>query len=148
MGIVGKIFGNIRIKASMTVAALLSFFKGKKAPLKDKKKMLLIGAGAMVGLMLIGVLSAVLFTNISRKSQTRAAFELAESFKPLSIDPDELFWPLEPDFIPKIQLGRRPRGYWTETDAVSYWIDPNKNYREKWKERISYTIDEIMENVP
>lgn len=148
MGMVGKILENIRKKAGKIRETVFHFFQGGKALFKNKKSMLLIGIGSAACLLLIGLLSLILIMNNGRKNKAKAALELAESFKPLPIEADELFWPEEPDFVPRVQLDRKPKKAWTEADALPYWIDPNKSFERKWRERIFSVIDDMMEKVP
>ena len=155
MGIVDKIHEKIRKKAGKIRAAIFHFFPDKSelinksgSLLEDKKRLLLIGAGILSCILLFCFLVIFMKLNSDRRASARAAMELAESFKPLPVEPDELFWPEEPDFVPKVQLDREPRKAWTEADAVPYWIDPKKNYEKIWKERIFSVMDDMMEKVP
>jgi hypothetical protein len=65
-----------------------------------------------------------------------------------AIPPDDIFLPLEPDFIPGVILERPPRAEWTQEHAALYWQDPLKSGEEPWRERIEVLIDQFMENVP
>jgi len=66
----------------------------------------------------------------------------------VTIPPDELFLPFEPDFVPGVMLERQQRTAWTAEDAAPFWQDPLKNGEQEWRDSIEKTIDDIMESVP
>ena len=143
----------VRSKAGKIIKKMTGLFHGpaadEKKPSKSKKARnpLFIG-GILACFLLFLVLVVMLTVNNSRQAREKAAKDLAESFKPLPIGPDDLFWPDEPDFVPKVQLDREPREVWTLEEASPHWIDLNRDYGEKWRERIFSVMDNVMEKVP
>ncbi|MDR1178057.1 MAG: hypothetical protein LBK64_04445 [Spirochaetaceae bacterium] len=82
-----------------------------------------------------------------RKGDQAEAEALARTFGDISVSPDELFWPGEPDPVPPVQLERLPRSS-SGADDIPYWTDPRETYAGRWRERIGSALDEIMEKVP
>jgi hypothetical protein len=74
--------------------------------------------------------------------------DLRDVFKPLSISPEELFPPEEPDFLPEVLLEREPREGWTLEDALPFWTDPLQENEALWRKRGEAVIDELLEGVP
>jgi hypothetical protein len=73
---------------------------------------------------------------------------LNNDFKPLSIAPEDVFLPDEPDFLPEVLLNREPRNPWTAEEVRPFWTDPLQDDPEWWQERIKVTIDAFLEGVP
>jgi hypothetical protein len=82
-----------------------------------------------------------------RERQSVSTNELADSFKALPIPSEDLFLPDEPNFLPDILLEREPQAVWTPEDARPYWSNPAAGDEAAWRERISSTIDELLEDV-
>ena len=59
---------------------------------------------------------------------------------------EELFFPSEPDFLPKFLLEREPRPFWTVEDTRPYWKAPGNP--EFWKGEIKTAVDKLLEGVP
>ncbi len=82
------------------------------------------------------------------KESRQLAAELSADFAPLPLDPDELFPPEEPDFLPRVLLSREPRDKWGVEDTAPFWTDPATldgaalRYESKGK------IDALMGTVP
>jgi hypothetical protein len=109
----------------------------------------LLYLGGSVLILVLAYAGVLLVQNHIRSSQTKAAAgELANSFKPLAIPPEELFLPREPDFLPDILLERPPREFWTAEDALPYWTDPLKDNPQVWRNRVERAVDNLMEDIP
>jgi hypothetical protein len=66
----------------------------------------------------------------------------------LTIPPEDLFFPGEPDFVPSLLLEREPRQFWTPGDAVPFWKDPGTLGRDRWLKEMELVIDKLMEDIP
>jgi hypothetical protein len=106
---------------------------------------LLLGGLALLLICLMGV-----FILIEHNAKIPSTFSrtLSNDFKPLSIAPEDLFLPDEPDFLPEVLLNREPRNPWNLEDVRPFWTDPWQDDPERWRERIKVTIDEFLEGVP
>ncbi|MDR3114622.1 MAG: hypothetical protein LBU25_03780 [Treponema sp.] len=107
--------------------------------------LLLLGGLVFLLICLMGILismhhNAQIPSNFSRT--------LSNDFKPLSIAPEDLFLPEEPDFLPEVLLNQEPRNPWTLEDVRPFWTDPLQDDPELWRERIKATIDTFLEGVP
>jgi hypothetical protein len=70
-----------------------------------------------------------------------------ETRKTVTIPPEELFLPDEPDFLPTVILEREPRK-WSAEDALPFWTNPLENNPSQWQNDIKSVVDGIMERVP
>jgi hypothetical protein len=66
----------------------------------------------------------------------------------LTIPPEDLFFPGEPDFVPSLLLEREPRPSWTPDDIAPFWEDPERLGRDRWIKEMELVIDKLMEDVP
>jgi hypothetical protein len=69
-------------------------------------------------------------------------------FSPDPIAPEDLFIPEEPDFLPSVLLEQEQKKTWRAGDASKFWTDPGEFPREFWRERITDSIDGLLESVP
>jgi hypothetical protein len=106
---------------------------------------LCVGGLAILLLCLIGFLIVM---NQDAKIPSKFSRTLSNDFKPLSIAPEALFLPDEPDFLPEVLLEREPRNPWTVEDVRPFWTDPLHDDPQLWRERIKATIDEFLEGIP
>lgn len=107
---------------------------------EEKKKPVLIALGGLTVLLILSIIAAFAMSPGKRQE---ASSEIAKS---LTIPPEELFIPLEPDFIPKFILEREPRRYWTLEEIRPYWKALKAN--ERWKEEVKSAVDKLLEGVP
>jgi hypothetical protein len=143
MGFLEKLRGKIK-----TARGLISGLSSRER-FRDNPKILYAGFGFLLFLFLLGLVVVLWTGNRSRKAEQAAAEALAGAFADLSIPPEELFWPDEPDFVPPVQLNRLPRGRAENTEKdIPYWVDPGEEYADRWRERIGSAVDELMEKVP
>jgi hypothetical protein len=134
-----SVIKNYQIKA-------LDVLKKKVSTILRKwRKVMLLGLGVL-GLLWLIILVLVIHHNANLKSNSSR--ELINAFKPLSIPPEDLFPPDEPDFLPDILLEREPRNPWTAEDVRPFWKDPLHEEPEPWREEIKTVIDELLEGVP
>ncbi|GAB1482984.1 hypothetical protein MASR2M78_18000 [Treponema sp.] len=77
-------------------------------------------------LSLILVLAvALLFITLADGAQKKlrsASAELNAAFAPLPIDPNEIYLPTEPDFLPEVILSRSQRSVWTTEDIAPFGL--------------------------
>ena len=114
---------------------------------QEKRQMVLIaavGAVAVLVLLIVGV--SLLSTGRSGGRGTPPPPPAASPR--VSIPPDELFLPFEPDFVPGVILGRERRTEWTAEDVEPFWQDPLRGGEQQWRDMIEKTIDDIMGSVP
>ena len=116
-------------------------------PLSKRRMVLAIALGAFALFLLI-IIGASLVSNDTSGEQRVSVTENVPTPQRIIIQPDELFLPDEPDFIPGVLLEREQRSIWTSEDAAPYWQDPLRSGEQVWRNQIERTINEIMENVP
>jgi hypothetical protein len=85
---------------------------------------------------------------LTAKESRRLAAELSADFAPLPLDPDELFPPPEPDFLPRVLLSQEPRSEWRAEDAEPFWTDPVSMDVRVLRSEAKQKIDALMETVP
>lgn len=120
----------------------------QKGSLRDRKRLVFIGLGAVLALLLCFLLVMALAMNGTADAGFRAA-EGEYGFPPRTpIPPEELFLPAEPGFLPGVMLERERRQTWTAEDAEPYWQDPLKGGEEPWRNRVEAAVDELLERVP
>jgi hypothetical protein len=69
-------------------------------------------------------------------------------FKPDPIAVKDLFMPDKPDFLPPVMLEQPQKEFWTSEDAVEFWTAPAEFPDEFWRNKISESIDRILEPLP
>ena len=115
--------------------------QGEPSPLARKKRLILFGlAGAAV--VLLGLVITIIVVNAPRPERTA----LSNNATGLSIPPEELFYPQEPDFLPVFLPERESRRFWSLDDIRQYWRTPGNS--DWWMEGIKSTVDSLMEEVP
>ncbi|MDR0721227.1 MAG: hypothetical protein LBF75_00335 [Treponema sp.] len=114
--------------------------------LQTRRNLMLLLGGLV--LLLICLMGALILMNHNAKIPSNFSRTLSNDFKPLSIAPEDLFLPDEPDFLPEVLLNREPRNPWNLEDVRPFWTDPLQDDPEQWRERIKVTIDEFLEGVP
>ena len=107
----------------------------------NKKKPLLIGFGALAVLFLILIIAAGISS--SRKKRMDSPDFVAGN---LTIPPEELFIPAEPDFVPDFVFEREKRRFWSLEDIRPYWRIPDSS--DRWREEIKSAVDKLMEGIP
>ena len=110
-------------------------------PWAGKRRIILFGlAGAAV--LIFGLLITVIVLHVPKPEGTA----LPGMAVGLSIPSEELFFPSEPDFLPGFLPEREPRRFWTLDDIRQYWKAPGNS--DWWIEKITSTVDSLMEEVP
>jgi hypothetical protein len=87
----------------------------------------------------------IIAVNASQTAKSKAEIPPPRTTKPF--EPNDIFLPEEPDFLPQALLPREPSPRWTITDAEPYWTPPSTIDANLWLERIEKTIDTLLENV-
>jgi len=107
----------------------------------ERRKLLLIGSGSLIGIFLILLIAAGVSSSKKRRiSSPEAARE------GLSIAMEELFIPAEPDFVPEFIFERERRRFWSLEDIRPYWRTPDPG--DRWREEIKSAVDKLMEGIP
>jgi hypothetical protein len=128
---------------------LKNFPDGKAGPLADrmlshipgeKRKPLLFCLGGIVVFLIFFIMIKLIMGRPGEEG-VREAVEL-------TIPPEELFLPREPDFVPSLLLEREPRQFWTPDDIAPFWKDPGSLGQDQWRKEMELVIDELMEGVP
>ena len=106
---------------------------------REKRRIFLYITGGLV-------LAAICLTIISliiaiKKPETQ--IKLSGS----PIPAEELFYPAEPDFLPRLLLDHEPRRRWTANDIKPFWKDPGPGHEAQWREAAISVIDKLMEGV-
>ncbi|MFP3040232.1 hypothetical protein LQZ19_00270 [Treponema primitia] len=116
---------------------------------QTRRRIVLLGIGGAVLVLILAFVAVLMVQGHIRTVKSRAAAkELADSFKPLAISPEDFFLPEEPDALPEFIPERLPRDTWTVDDARPYWTDPLEGNTRLWRDRFKAEIDTLMEGVP
>jgi hypothetical protein len=116
---------------------------------RTPRRMVAVGIGGAALVLVLAFVAVVLIqTHIGQVKSRAASKELADSFKPLAISPEEFFLPEEPDVLPEFIPERFPRDAWTAEDARLYWTDPLAENEKLWRDRYNALLDDLMEGVP
>lgn len=117
---------------------LRKLFAGKMARIA-----LVLFASLAFAVPLAVILAARIATGIPKK-EPRAEI----TFEPDPIAAPDLFIPDEPDFLPQIILEQEQRTAWTNADAAEFWTDPLEFSDEFWRQKVSESIDRLLEPLP
>jgi hypothetical protein len=100
-------------------------------------------------ILVLGFIVMALGRSHARSLRERArSGELAGSFRPLPIAPEEFFLPEEPDALPEFIPARPQREAWTAEDAAGYWTDPLAGREGLWRDRFGDAVGDMLEAVP
>jgi hypothetical protein len=102
----------------------------------------------LCAMLFVGLAVLTMVIERGKAEAVAAQSETERSFRALSVPSEEFFLPDEPDFLPGIILEREPRGAWSPEDAQSFWTNPSDGNEALWQERISSTIEDLLEGVP
>ncbi|GMO25359.1 MAG: hypothetical protein Ta2B_04920 [Termitinemataceae bacterium] len=64
------------------------------------------------------------------------------------ISEDQLFIPDEPDFLPEVIFEKEQRQSWTKEELQEFWSPPSENPDQLWKDKITDSLDELLEHIP
>jgi hypothetical protein len=116
---------------------------------QTRRRIVLLSLGGLAVVVILGFAAVFMIQNHVRTVRSQAAArELADSFKPQAIPPEDFFLPGEPDLLPDILPERFPRDTWTIDDARPYWTDPLEGNARLWRDRFGSAIDDLLEGVP
>jgi hypothetical protein len=90
------------------------------------------------------ILITVKIAFIQRDKKTASDY----AFKPDPIAVEDLFIPDKPDFLPPVMLEQPQKEFWTSEDAIEFWTAPAEFPDEFWRNKISESIDRILEPLP
>jgi hypothetical protein len=116
---------------------------------QTRSRIVLLSLGGLALVLILGFAAVFMIQNHVRTVRSRAAAgELADSFKPLAIPPEDFFLPEEPDFLPAFLPERFPRDTWSMDDVRPYWTDPLEGNARLWRDRFGSAVDDLLEGVP
>jgi hypothetical protein len=111
-----------------------------------RPKLVLICLAACAAILLLCV--TVVMMNVREDVGTENERDMSGAFSPRPVPPEEFFLPDEPDFLPETLPEREKREFWTEEDALPFWIDPLDEGTAEYTDLMSTVIDDLMERVP
>jgi hypothetical protein len=123
----------------------------EKAPafFQTRRRWAILGLGGAALVLVLALIAMALTRGHARSVRARAvAGEVAESFKPLPIAPEDFFLPEEPDALPEFIPARPRKEAWTAGDAAEYWTDPLAGKEGLWRDRFGAAAEELLEAVP
>jgi hypothetical protein len=91
---------------------------------------------------------APLVTVIAVKMTTRKEKPPVDIFVPDRISDGDIFFPDEPDFLVPVLFEQEQKESWTAEDAGVFWTDPLEYGHAYWRDRISETVDKLLERIP
>ncbi|AEF80627.1 hypothetical protein [Leadbettera azotonutricia] len=140
------------IRESGPFKGLKSFFGNLLKKIPENRRVPVLAAGG--GCVLLVICLVVVAASGNRRGRSRVGESVPAVSGP-RIPAEDLFYPAEPDFLPGLLLEREPRQGWTADDAAPFWRDPAGSAElsaqlpaDFWREKMSETIDKLMESVP
>ncbi|MDR1148001.1 MAG: hypothetical protein LBK66_05155 [Spirochaetaceae bacterium] len=97
-------------------------------------------------LLIVTPLIILLTAKIAFSAQGKTASDYAFKIDPISAK--DLFIPDKPDFLPPVMLEQPQKEFWTSEDAMEFWTAPAEFPDEFWRNKISESIDNILEPLP
>jgi hypothetical protein len=107
---------------------------------------LVVGGCVAVVLCLLAILMITRHETGQKSVPMQKTVQL-DTKRAITIPPEELFLPDEPDFLPTVIFEREPRK-WNAEDALPFWTNPLENNPGQWQDDIKSVVDGIMERVP
>jgi hypothetical protein len=92
--------------------------------------------------LVIAVISKIILAEDSKKNTMNNVF----SFDPIA--PGDFFIAEEPDFLPQVMLEQERKEAWSTEDAAEFWMPPSEFSREFWRNKVSDSIDRLLEPLP
>jgi hypothetical protein len=124
--------------------SIKSFFENLLKHIPENKRTPVLAAGGGCVFLIICLIIFAASRNPGARSRTG---ENSLAVSGPHIPAEDLFYPAEPDFLPGLLLEREPRQPWTIEDVKPFWRDPSEPV-DFWREKMSETIDKLMESVP
>lgn len=106
---------------------------------EKKRRPIIYVFGSLCVLFLVLVISAIV--SHSGKPKTSVAPDVLAG-----IPHEELFYPAEPNYVPRFLLEREPRHFWIVDDISLYWKKPAPS--DFWQKEIKAAVDKLMDGVP
>ncbi len=107
----------------------------------------LIGA-ALVLLSILIVLMYLVLGSVAATKKTSLPAEFTADFAPRPIPENYLFFPSEPEIIPKVILSREKRSSWSASDSAPFWTDPQMIDQGPLIEAAEKSIKKVFDSVP
>jgi hypothetical protein len=107
----------------------------------------------LIAILLIIILVPVIIIIIVNVRRSQAAAlaqheaEIKTQFTGLSIPKENLYLPEEPDFMQQIMLTPKKKT-WTPEDAAPYWKAPSEIGEDAMRDKVTQSVDSLMQNVP
>ncbi|MDR2796685.1 MAG: hypothetical protein LBB47_08260 [Spirochaetaceae bacterium] len=117
----------------------------KKHLAQKKIRVILICSAALivaVPLVIDATAKILALIEDSKKNTVKNVF----SFDPIAAE--DFFIPDEPDFLPPVILERERKEVWSVEDASEFWTAPSEFSGEFWRDRVSDSIDQLLEPLP
>jgi hypothetical protein len=108
------------------------------------RKKVRIALAVFVVLLVLAPLVTVFVVKVTMRGEKPPV----DIFVPDRIADEDIFFPNEPDFLAPLIFEREQKETWTEEDAEAFWTDPLEYGSAYWRERISDTVDGLLERVP
>jgi hypothetical protein len=149
------VLGDIREKLLKIAESVkeLQFFKGIKSffdnllgAIPENKRVPVLAAGGGCIFVIICLIAIAASGNRSG-GRVPGEGEGALAVSGPHIPAEDLYYPVEPDFLPGLLREREPRQGWTADDLRPFWRDPLES-TDVWLEKTGEVIDKLMENVP
>lgn len=96
-------------------------------------------------LLVLSVLGTII---VATSVKTPPQKKTVELFTPEKINSEMIFLPNEPDFLPEVLFEQKPKEIWREEDAAPFWSNPLDAGEAFWQERLSSSLDELLERIP
>jgi hypothetical protein len=92
--------------------------------------------------LVIFVTSGIILTADSKKNIVDNVF----TFGPIA--PEDFFIPEEPDFLPPVMLEQEQKKTWSIEDAAEFWTPPSEFDSKFWRDKVSDSLDRLLEPLP
>ena len=137
----------LRVKSLPVRDVISKLLTSTQSGLRQRKIMSFVaGGGVAVVLCLLAILMITRHETVQKSAPVQKTMQL-DTRRAITIPPEELFLPNEPDFLPTVILEREPRK-WSAEDALPFWTNPLENNSGQWQDDIKSVVDGIMERVP
>ena len=136
-----------RIKRLAVRDAISKPLASAQGGLRQRKIVPLVVGGCVAVVLCLLAILMITRHETGQKPVTMQKTVPLDTRRAITIPPEELFLPDEPDFLPTVILEREPHK-WSAEDALPFWTNPLENNPGQWQDDIKSVVDGIMERVP